>query len=79
MGDGKFGDGVENWPESMKTALRKDMSGLLPEIQEPINDEQVMCKPCGRSMDYTPSVLLVHNIRHHKERYESRYGGLGEE
>ena len=53
--------------EDLELALRQSMSLLIPEIQEEVDDYTVYCEPCGNEYDYTPSVLALHNLRHHEE------------
>lgn len=50
----------------LQDSLRKAMSGRIPEFQQEIDDDTVYCEKCGYEVDYTPSVLSVHNLRRHE-------------
>lgn len=50
----------------LETAMRQAMSGRR-EFQHIVDEDTVYCEPCETELDWTPSVLQVHNSRRHPE------------
>lgn len=51
----------------LEKAMRQAMSGRIDEFQRIVDEDTVYCEPCETELDWTPSVLQVHNSRRHPE------------
>jgi len=52
---------------NLRDALNKSLAGIIPDFQEPVEDEtKVYCEKCDATYEYTISVLSVHNMRRHE-------------
>lgn len=62
-----------NGNEAMQKSFRQSITPVLPFQQEDAEADVVYCEECDVELDWTPSVLDVHNMRRHRSAWDDAH------